>query len=69
MTGCDMCGTREGKHRSLGGSVLCHPCAHDMSLGHSHKDNPKLYPGHAFTLEGVELKNHLEVYVDEVKTP
>ncbi len=65
MTKCDSCGKSEAKHKSLGGTELCHPCAHEMGLGHSHKDDPELYPGHAFTLEGVELKDHLADYRDE----
>ncbi len=67
MADCDMCGDREAKHGSLGGTQLCHPCAHEMGLGHSHKDDPELYPVHAHTLEGVELKDHLALYLDEVR--
>ena len=68
MVDCDMCGDREAKHRSTGRIKLCHPCAHEMGLGHSHPDDPALYPIHAFTLEGVELKDHVALYVDEVRS-
>ncbi|KKN44925.1 hypothetical protein LCGC14_0688030 [marine sediment metagenome] len=73
MTDCSNCGDREGKHpgregkhRSLGGSILCHECAHELGLGHSHADH--IHPlgvGH-IGFEGVELKDHLALYLDEV---
>ena len=64
MPDCDSCGDREGKYRSSGGSLLCHECAHEMGLGHRHEDLPV---SHVLELEGVELKDHLEAYLDEVK--
>lgn len=68
MPDCDSCGDREGKHRSLGGTQLCHECAHEMGLGHSHPDHISPLPvSHVLELEGVELKDHLEAYLDEVK--
>lgn len=68
MDDCDNCGDREGKHKSRGGSLLCHECAHELGLGHSHMDPVyPLHPTHVIDLTGVELKNHL-AYVDEVRT-
>ena len=68
MADCDSCGDREGKHRSRGGSLLCHNCTHELGLGHSHIDPiVPLHPTHVIGLVGVELKDHLAAYLDEVK--
>ena len=63
MTKCDSCRKREAKHRSLGGIELCHPCAHDMGLGHKHPDIEDTM--HVVKLEGEKLQEHLAEYRDE----
>ena len=64
MGDCHSCGKREGKHRSLGGSNLCHECAHDLGLAHNHAGSILTAVDHA-ELDGVELKDHLALYLDE----
>ncbi len=66
MADCNLCEKREGKHKSTGGSMLCHECAHELGLGHSHPDH--VYPlpvSHVLELEGVELKDHLAAYEED----
>ena len=79
MTDCGICGDREGKfadvshrrlkHMNRGALLLCHECAHEAGLGHSHTDPVyPLHPIHVVDLVGIELKDHLAAYLDEVRT-
>lgn len=63
MADCDMCGEFEGKHRT-GRRKICHRCMHDMQIGHNHTGSMLTAVDHA-ELDGVELKDHLALYLDE----
>lgn len=62
---CDKCGEREAKFSSLGGIELCHICAHDMGLGHTHPDMEIVNPTHA--LDGFAPKEEIEAHLKEAE--
>lgn len=48
--------------------MLCHNCAHELGLGHNHLDPiVPLHSLHVVDMVGVELKDHLAAYLDEVR--